>query len=174
MNNVSLYENCIFLKNLNENGYITPDILVTPEQIQQLSEHCNLLSESMDLDYILQESDLSISFYIKDDSENNIETLKYNITNELEYLRDYDNIEIVKVYGYVGQLDIKHKEIEFPDEHKDYGNSSDDYYDGYKFGCYYIDATSNNLTSSLSMDLNRGYTAEKGESINGWKYRVLN
>jgi len=126
------------------------------------------------LDYILQESDLSISFYIKDDSENNIETLKYNITNELEYLRDYDNIEIVKVYGYVGQLDIKHKEIEFPDEHKDYGNSSDDYYDGYKFGCYYIDATSNNLTSSLSMDLNRGYTAEKGESINGWKYRVLN
>ena len=50
------------------------------------------------LEYILQESDLSISFYIKDNSENNIETLKYNITNELEYLREYDNIEIVKVY----------------------------------------------------------------------------
>lgn len=126
------------------------------------------------LDYILQESDLSISFYIKDNSENNIETLKYNITNELEYLRYYTNIEIVKVYGYIGQLDIKHEEIEFPEEHKNYGNSSDDYYDGYKFGCYYIDATSNNLTFSLSMDLNRGYTTGTGESINGWKYRVLN
>jgi len=56
MDKTPLYENCIFLKDLNENGYITPDILVTPEQIQQLSEHCNLLSESMDLDYILQES----------------------------------------------------------------------------------------------------------------------
>lgn len=75
------------------------------------------------LEYILQESDLSISFYIKDNSENNIETLKYNITNELEYLREYDNIEIVKVYGYVGQLDIKYDEIEFPNEHRYYGNS---------------------------------------------------
>ena len=81
------------------------------------------------LDCILKESDLSISFYIKDDNENNIETLKYNIINELEYLREYNNIEIVKVYGYIGQLDIKYDKIEFPDEHKDYGNSSDDYYD---------------------------------------------
>ena len=126
------------------------------------------------LEYILQESDLSISFYIKDNSENNIETLKYNITNELEYLREYDNIEIVKVYGYVGQLDIKHDEIEFPNEHRYYGNSSNDYYDGYKFGCYYIDTTSNNFTFSLSMDLNRGYTTGTGESINGWKYHVIN
>ena len=126
------------------------------------------------LEYILQESDLSISFYIKDNSENNIETLKYNIINELEYLREYDNIEIVKVYGYVGQLDIKHDEIEFPNEHRYYGNSSDDYYDGYKFGCYYIDTTSNNFTFSLSMDLNRGYTTGTGESINGWKYHVIN
>ena len=107
------------------------------------------------LDCILKESDLSISFYIKDDNENNIETLKYNIINELEYLREYNNIEIVKVYGYIGQLDIKYDKIEFPDEHKDYGNSSDDYYDGYKFGCYYLDTTSNNFTFSLSMDLNR-------------------
>lgn len=126
------------------------------------------------LEYVLQESDLSISFYINDNSENNIETLKYNITKELEYLRDYDNIEIVQVYGYTGQLDIKHNEIEFPDEHKNYGNSSDDYDDGYKFGCYYIDNTSNNFTFSLSMDLNNGYTTEMGESINGWKYRVIN
>ena len=126
------------------------------------------------LDCILKESDLSISFYIKDDNENNIETLKYNIINELEYLREYNNIEIVKVYGYIGQLDIKYDKIEFPDEHKDYGNSSDDYYDGYKFGCYYLDTTSNNFTFSLSMDLNRGYTTEKGELINGWKYLVIN
>lgn len=126
------------------------------------------------LDCILKESDLSISFYIKDDNENNIETLKYNIINELEYLREYNNIEIVKVYGYIGQLDIKYDKIEFPDEHKDYGNSSDDYYDGYKFGCYYLDTTSNNFTFSLSMDLNRGYTTGKGELINGWKYLVIN
>jgi len=54
--NTLLYENCIFLKELNENGYIIPDVLITPEQIQELSEACNLLSESIDFDYILQES----------------------------------------------------------------------------------------------------------------------
>lgn len=126
------------------------------------------------LNCILQESDLSMSFYIKDSSENNIETLKYNITNELEYLREYTNIDIVNVYGYTGQLDIKHKEIEFPEEHKNYVNSSDDYYDEYKFGCYYIDTTSNKLTFSLSMDLDRGYTTGTEESINGWKFQILN
>lgn len=125
------------------------------------------------LNYVLQESDLSISFYINDNSVNDIETLKYNIINELEYLRNYTNIEIIKVYGYEGELAIKHKEIEFPNEHKDYGNSSDDYDDGYKFGCYYIDSSSTKFTFSLIMDLNRGYTSGTGELINGWKYRTL-
>lgn len=125
------------------------------------------------LNYVLQESDLSISFYIKDNSVNDIETLKYNIINELEYLRNYTNIEIIKVYGYEGELAIKHEEIEFPNEHKDYGNSSDDYDDGYKFGCYYIDSSSNKFTFSLIMDLDRGYTSGTGELINGWKYRNL-
>lgn len=125
------------------------------------------------LNYVLQESDLSISFYIKDNSVNDMETLKYNIINELEYLRNYTNIEIIKVYGYEGELAIKHEEIEFPNEHKDYGNSSDDYYDGYKFGCYYINSSSTKFTFSLIMDLDRGYTSGTGELINGWKYRNL-
>ena len=125
------------------------------------------------LNYVLQESDLSISFYIKDNSVNDMETLKYNIINELEYLRNYTNIEIIKVYGYEGELAINHEEIEFPNEHKDYGTSSDDYYDGYKFGCYYIDSSSTKFTFSLIMDLDRGYTSGTGELINGWKYRNL-
>ena len=86
------------------------------------------------------------TFYIKDNSVNDIETLKYNIINELEYLRNYTNIEIIKVYGYEGELAIKHEEIEFPNEHKDYGNSSDDYDDGYKAtsirGGYIVSASS--------------------------------
>lgn len=126
------------------------------------------------LEYILQESDLSISFYIKDNIKNNIETLKYNVTSQLEYLREYNNIEILTVYGYAEYLDIKHHELEFPDEYRSYGNWSDDYDDGYKFGCYYINTTSTKFTFSLSMDLNRGYTTKAGESINGWKYHVIN
>lgn len=125
------------------------------------------------LNYVLQESDLSISFYIKDNSVNDKETLKYNIINELEYLRNYTNIKIIKVYGYERELNIKHKEIEFPSEHKDYRNSSDDDSDGYKFGCYYIDSLLTKFTFSLIMDLDRGYTSGTGELINGWKYRNL-
>lgn len=60
------------------------------------------------LEYILQESDLSISFYIKDNIENNIETLKYNVTSQLEYLRAYNNIEILNVYGYAEYLPKSH------------------------------------------------------------------
>jgi len=52
----NLYKNCMFLKDLNESGHIIPDILVTPEEIQQLAEQCSILSESIDFDCILQES----------------------------------------------------------------------------------------------------------------------
>lgn len=125
------------------------------------------------LNILLQESDLSITFYIKDDSKSNIETLKSKIMDELEYLRDYENIEILKVYEYKDQLDIKHKKIEFPKEQKNYGNSSEDYYDGYKFGCYYVDSQSNNFTFLLQMDLDRGYSVVDGEIINNWRYKKL-
>lgn len=138
------------------------NVFITDENVEQF------------INCILQEPDLSITFYIKENSENNAEALKDNITEKLDYLRDYSNIEILNVYGYDKELVIKHKEIDFPDEHKGYGNSSEDYYDGYKFGCYYIDSDSNHFTFLLSMDLNRGYTSGTGKSINGWKYRDLN
>lgn len=136
--------------------------LITDDNIEQF------------LNYILQEPSLSISFYINNDNENDIELLKDNIIDKLEYLREYDNVQIVDIYGYTGQLDIKHQEIEFPEEHKDYGISTDDVNDEYKFGCYYQDNSSANYTFLLSMDLNRGYSTEKGKFVNGWKYSVIN
>lgn len=123
------------------------------------------------LNYILQEPNLSITFYIKD---NNTERLKYNIIKELEYLRKYKNIEVLKVYGYNTNLDIKHKKIYFGEEYIGQGNSSEDYDDGYKFGCYYINNDLNSFTFLLSMYLDRGYTIEDGETIDSWKYSVLN
>ena len=98
---------------------------------------------------ILQEEDLSITFYIKD---NNMEYLKPYITEKLDYLKSYTNVEDVKVYTYNGKLEISYKEIEFPNEHKYYGNSNEDYYDSYKFGCYYVDANSSDLICLLNMD----------------------
>lgn len=134
--------------------------LITAETVEQF------------LELLLQESNLSVSFYIKAGDENNRDSLNQNIINGLEYLREYSNIEIVEVYGYVGKLDIQHYEKEFPDEHMDYGNSGDDYDDGYKFGCYYVDNTLNDFSFRLSMDLDRGYTTQ-GESLNGWKYLIF-
>lgn len=123
------------------------------------------------IDYVLEEADLSIEFYIKDND--NKETLINDITKKLQYLKNYSNIEIVKVYGYKQDLVINNKKIDFPNEHKNYGNSSDDYDDSYKFGCYYIDSNSSNFTYSLTMMLNRGYTSGIGETINGWTLRIL-
>jgi NADH:ubiquinone oxidoreductase subunit 6 (subunit J) len=119
--------------------------------------------------YILQESDLSIKFYIKDDENTNKETLINSITNKLDYLKDYSNIDVLTVYGYDDNLIIKNEGIDF----SDYESLKDDYYDGYKFGYYYIDSDSINVTFSLSMDLDRGYTTS-GELINGWRYSASN
>lgn len=135
--------------------------LITDKNIEEL------------INYILQESDLSITFYIKDTNESNRDVIKESVTKNLNYLKEYPNVEVVNVYGYNEDLDIKHIEIDFPEEQIDYGNSSDDYNDGYKFGCYYVDSNSNNFAFLLAMDLDRGYTTI-GEEINGWKYRILN
>lgn len=123
-------------------------------------------------EYILEEPSLSITFYLKNDN-GDIETLKQKIICELEYLREYKNIEILNVYGFGGQLIVQHKEIDFPEEQRDYGNHSDDYNDRHKFGCYYIDPSSCEFTFSLTMDLDRGYLSPNGELINGWVYRKV-
>lgn len=128
--------------------------LITDENIEQF------------LDYIFsQATDLSISFYIKDNNENNIESLKCNITNELEYLRGYPKVKNVDVYGYIGELDIKHGEDYYKDEF--FRRESIFYRD-------YVKDASDNLTFSLSMILNGEYATNTEESINGWKYRTLN
>lgn len=124
------------------------------------------------INYILQESALSVTFYIKS-SGGNREALINDITGQLSYLKGNSNIEILEVYGYDNELDIKHREIDFPEEQRDYGNSSDDYDDGYKFGCYYVDTDSTDFTFSLAMELERGYTIGTGQKINGWGYREL-
>lgn len=119
------------------------------------------------LNYILQESDLAINLYIN--NSGNDKNLIYKITKQLNYLKDYSNIKILKVHGYKNKLIIKDKKINFPSEHQDYGNSNDDFDDSYKFGCYYIESNSNEFTFSLTMDLDRGYSSGNGELINGWK-----
>ena len=124
------------------------------------------------LNYVLQEANLSISFYIS--NVDNMDVLKDDIIDELEYLREYDNILSVNVYGYTGELDIIHREILFPDEKGDYDIETNDIDDGYKFGCYYQDERSIDYSFELSMDLDRGYSSYEGVSINGWKYRVYN
>lgn len=124
------------------------------------------------VNYILHEQDLSITFYI-DSNDNNGETLISDIINKLDYLKDYSNIDELKVYGYDGDLIIKNEKIDFSNEYKDY-DTSEDYNDGYKFGCYYVDDNSINFTFSLTMDLDRGYSSGDGELINGWKYNILN
>lgn len=123
------------------------------------------------IDAVLEESDLSIKFYIKDND--NTETLINDITKNLQYLKNYSNIEIVQVYGYNQNLIINNKEIDFPNEHRNYGNSSNDYYDSYKFGCYYIDADSTDFTYLLTMKLDRGYSSGIGQTINGWTFKTL-
>ena len=110
-----------------------------------------------------------IRFYIKN-NENDRESLIDDITKKLKNLKNYSNITKATVYGYNGDLDRKHKEIEFPEEHKEYGNTSADFNDEYKFGCYYIDLSTSNLAFSLEMDLDRGYSSNRGTEINGWKY----
>lgn len=51
-----LYENSIFFKDLSESSYITPDVLITPEQISALQEYCSYLEESFYFNDILSES----------------------------------------------------------------------------------------------------------------------
>ena len=135
---------------------------------------CHIFDNNIEefVNYILHEQDLSITFYI-DSNDNNGETLISDIINKLDYLKDYSNIDELKVYGYDGDLIIKNEKIDFSNEYKDY-DTSEDYNDGYKFGCYYVDDNSINFTFSLTMDLDRGYSSGDGELINGWKYNILN
>ena len=127
--------------------------LITEQNIEQF------------INYILQESDLSITFYINVNNKNNIET----ITEKLEYLRDYSNIQRVSVYGYDKEPVIKHYEMKFD------GTQIEDLSIGYEFGYYYIDYYDrNNNIFSLTMNLNSNYTSEIDESINGWEYREFN
>lgn len=123
------------------------------------------------LNYILQESDLSIKFYIKNNG--NDKNLIYKITKQLSYLKSYSNIDILQVQGYKKELTIKHKKIIFPSKHQNYGNSGDDYDDGYKYGCYYVDSNANEFTFNLTMDLDRGYNSGNGKIINGWKFKLV-
>lgn len=121
------------------------------------------------IDEILKVDELSIEFYTRDNNEQ----IRKQITENLSYLKNYENIEKLEVNFYSNELNIVHKEKEFPDEHYNYGNNEDDYDDRYKFGCIYIDNKNNAINYSMKMDLKRGYSTGNGVNINGWVYTKI-
>ena len=132
----------------------------------------NIINENnvkMFIDEILKVDELSIEFYTRDNNEQ----IRKQITENLSYLKNYENIEKLEVNFYSNELNIVHKEKEFPEEHYNYGNNEDDYDDRYKFGCIYIDNKNNLINYSMKMDLKRGYSTGNGENINGWVYTKI-
>ena len=133
------------------------------------------------LDEILKEEDLELLFYVKD-TENRVELIN-TLTSKLSYLKDYKNIERVMIYIYDSNenLIVNNIEKELTENYKLY-NTSDDYYDSYKFGYYYVpndyeyyaskDETFNTFIAALYYNLDRGYGPSQGNKtytiINNW------
>lgn len=125
--------------------------LITDDNIEQFVE-C-----------LLSEPDLAINFYVRNSGD--ITSLKDSVVSQLDYLRNYSNIEVLKVYGY-NDLIVNHRGVVYFSEFTDNTDISE-------FGCYYVDANLSSFAFYLSMDLDRGYTA-LGEPFNGWKFLELN
>ena len=110
---------------------------------------------------VLSEKDLEVIFYIKDNGNKN-ETVSA-LSDRLDFMKDYENIEILTVYAYDGELKVKEYD---PDLRENQSENIDDYY---RFGCFYIDSDENRLTYAAYMVLDRGYNPPVGgEMISGW------
>ena len=140
------------------------------------------------MEEVFKEENLEFIFYVKDSADR--EDLINGITTKLGYLKDYHNIERVMVYIYdkEEELVVNSIEKEFNDEYEQY-MASDDYYDDYKFGYYYVpndfeyfysdsessvlkDEKFNTFVASAYYNLDRGYGSNQGdkqyEIVNGW------
>lgn len=113
------------------------------------------------INLLLEEKDLEISFYIRDDG-NKSETVS-KLADRLGFMKSYENIEVLTVYAYDGELKVKEYN---PDLQENQPENLDDYY---RFGCFYIDSDDNRFTYAASMVLDRGYNPPVGgEMMNGW------
>ena len=138
------------------------------------------------MDKIFKEDDLELLFYVKD-TEDRIGLIN-TLTSKLSYLKKYNNIERIMIYIYDKneKLLVNNIEKELDEEYKQY-NTSDDYYDDYKFGYYYVpndfeyyypDSENSNFkneefntfVASAYYNLNRGYGSGQGNKI----YEIIN
>lgn len=120
------------------------------------------------MELVLQQTDLSISFYVKNSADK--DTLIRRITDKLQYLEDYQNIVKVTVYCYDDTLVIDDTSLNSANNDAPLvinpGNEV-----RYEFGSYIVVPDKQILKYSASMILDRGYTPGNGETINGWVIR---
>lgn len=129
------------------------------------------------MDKIFKEDDLELLFYVKD-TEDRIGLIN-TLTSKLSYLKKYTNIERIMIYIYDKNEKLLVNNIE--------KELSDDYYDSYKFGYYYVpndfeyyypDSENSNFkneefntfVASAYYNLNRGYGPGQGNKI----YEIIN
>lgn len=154
-----------------------------------------LTEKNMDnfMNIILKQEDLELLFYIKESW--NIEELIREVTNKLNYLENYVNIERIVLYFYDKEEELIINKIQ---KIKEYGEhqytkavSSNDYYDDYKFDYYYVpnnfekfsldsdDLNSykektNLFVAKASCILDRGYDDAGGDKIiNNWQVYIF-
>ncbi|MDE7425811.1 MAG: hypothetical protein K2N51_19295 [Lachnospiraceae bacterium] len=144
------------------------------------------------INIIFDQEDLELLFYIK--SSVNMEELIHEVTNKLNYLKKYNNIERLMIYFYDNEEELIINKIQKIQEYGEHqyteAVSSDDYDDDYKFDYYYIpnnfeyyypddDASRfknekfNTFIASAFCVLDRGYNAGQGnrefEITNNWE-----
>ena len=140
------------------------------------------------IDEIFKEDSLELLFYVKD-TEDRTELINV-LTSRLSYLKKYNNIERIMIYIYNinEELLVNNLEKVLTEEYKQY-NTSDDYYDSYKFGYYYVpndfeyyypknensnfkNEKFNTFVTSIYYNLHRGYGPGQGnrtyEILNDW------
>ena len=117
---------------------------------------------------VFSQEDLSIDFYLKYDSDWNSQIQK--VTAGLDYLKEYANIEKITVYFFEGNLDIVDTGINYTDGDVSLVVSENSEVT-YEFGGFFVSPQKQQLVFSASMELDRGYTPEIGEHMNGWVIR---
>lgn len=150
-----------------------------------------IIEENIDdfMEIVLKQEDLELLFYIK--ASDNMEKLLHNVTNKLNYLEKYMNIERLMIYFYDKEEELFIKKIQKIEDYGDYEYTAavtdEDYYDDYKFDYYYVpneceyyDSESNcekfnTFVASAFCVLDRGYSAAQGKYgkfekiINNWE-----
>lgn len=178
--------------NKTHNGGIDGDIIsfVIQEEFGD-----KITEKNMDdfMNIILKQEDLELLFYIKDSG--NVEELIREVTNKLNYLEKYVNIERLVLYFYDKEEELIINKIQ---KIKEYGEhqytkavSSDDYYDDYKFDYYYVpnnfekfsldsddlnvqEEKFNSFIAKASYILDRGYDDAGGDRIiNNWRVFIF-